>query len=148
MSRDLLLVFGLTGRMSYKDFGKRITEARLALAPVVGKNVSPSALARAMGVSEVTVGRWERGEKEPGLERFARLAAVLGVTPEWLVFGAGERSSGQPPAFRDPKVDQRGRKRARTTEAPPTRTGLVPTQNPAEAEKERKKLGRPRKRRA
>lgn len=46
---------------------------------------SQSALARLVGVSEATVGRWERAEALPDAWDLRQLETVLGVTPEQLL---------------------------------------------------------------
>jgi transcriptional regulator with XRE-family HTH domain len=48
-------------------------------------HLSQSAVARAVGVSHVSYGAWERGTTGIGLQHIARLAAVLGVPVDYLL---------------------------------------------------------------
>ena len=57
----------------------RLTEVRAAR-----RIPSMSALARAMGLSASTVSRWEDGSSAPDPETLTRLAAFLGVRPEFF----------------------------------------------------------------
>lgn len=70
-----------------KGFAKRLLQARLDAGARRGKILTQTAVADAMGVSQVTVGRWESGETEPDLSTIAKLARVLGVDPKDLAFG-------------------------------------------------------------
>lgn len=83
--------------MDAKGFGERVRRARLELAARLGRVVTQVEVAERMGVTGVTVGRWEAGAKQPDLETIERLANVLDVTPAWLAFGdAGEREVDPP----------------------------------------------------
>lgn len=66
----------------------RLKQARLDLAAKVGREIKKPEIAQKMGVSPVTVGYWEAGEREPNLDTFVKLAKVLDTTPEWIAFGA------------------------------------------------------------
>lgn len=68
-------------------FGKRALQARLNLAARQGRTVSQTEIGKLMGVSGVSVGRWESGEKEPDLETIVALAQVLQCDVAWLAFG-------------------------------------------------------------
>lgn len=46
-----------------------------------------------LDVSQPTVNRWESGDSEPARAQIEALARALGVTPEWLAFGRGGRTS-------------------------------------------------------
>ena len=70
-----------------KGFAKRLLQARLDAGARRGKILTQTAVADAMGVSQVSVGRWESGETEPDLATIAKLAKVLGVDPRDLAFG-------------------------------------------------------------
>jgi transcriptional regulator with XRE-family HTH domain len=72
--------------------GQRILQARLHMGARRGRAVTQVEVADAMGVQQGTVGRWEKGIKEPDLETIARLAAVLNVDPRWLAFGDSQES--------------------------------------------------------
>ncbi|EEQ12796.1 repressor protein C2 [Yersinia frederiksenii] len=47
-------------------------------------------LAKAIGVSRVSVTKWESGITKPDGENLHRLAQVLSCTPEWLLYGTGD----------------------------------------------------------
>lgn len=86
-------------------FGERVLQARLALAAHLGRPVTQTEVAEAVGVHQVTLGEWERGKKEPKLDTIERLAAVLNVSPAWLAFGEGAPlapHSSFPPASHGP----------------------------------------------
>ena len=64
-----------------KARGRRIRQARRAA------DLLQTELAVRVGVHEVTVSNWERGEREPDLETIARIAAVVGRPDGWIAFG-------------------------------------------------------------
>ncbi|MGE4163840.1 MAG: helix-turn-helix transcriptional regulator [Vicinamibacterales bacterium] len=70
----------------------RILQARLDYQARTGKPLSIEALAERFNVSGVTVGRWERGERMPGLEQIERLAAELGTGVELAPGGVGRHA--------------------------------------------------------
>lgn len=78
----------LMGNTSHPTFGKRVLQARLNLAAKRGRPVTQQEIADALGVTGVTVGRWEGDRKEPDLATISQLAQVLEVDPKWLAFGA------------------------------------------------------------
>jgi len=65
-------------------FESRIRQARERLG------WSQADLARRMHVAQPTVSGWEAGKKSPRVRILARLAALLGVSFEWLSTGRGE----------------------------------------------------------
>lgn len=65
----------------------RIHRARLRLQAELGREVTTGEVGTALGVTGVTVARWERGEREPDLATIARLADVLRTSPAHLAFG-------------------------------------------------------------
>ena len=67
--------------------GGRISRARDAL------DLSTAQLARRLGVKSDTVNAWESDRSEPRANRLMMLAGVLGVSPAWLISGAGESPS-------------------------------------------------------
>lgn len=73
--------------MSAKGFGDRLAKARFGKAARTGRTVTQVAVAKAIGVTSTTIGRWESGEKEPALAVIEKLATVLGVDPCYLAFG-------------------------------------------------------------
>ncbi|MFB2702643.1 LexA family protein [Aeromonas veronii] len=64
----------------------RIFSRRTAL------NLSKTALAKAIGVSDVSVGKWESGLNQPKGRYLNDLAAALGVTVDWLLGGGSDGS--------------------------------------------------------
>ena len=51
-------------------------------------------LAAKSGVSKQSIGRFERGERSPKIQAAEKLAAVLAVDPQWLLFGTGKAPPG------------------------------------------------------
>lgn len=64
--------------MSDNIFGQRLKALR-------DGRMTQEELARQVGVSWVTVSRWERGEHEPPLQMLRRIADALGVQPSELL---------------------------------------------------------------
>ena len=84
--------------MDAKAFGQRVLRARLELGALATpvRQVTQSEIGAALGVTGVTVGRWEAGAKEPDLDTITRLARVLRVRAAWLAFGDGPmREAGE-----------------------------------------------------
>jgi transcriptional regulator with XRE-family HTH domain len=81
--------------LASSTFGERVLKARLFKAARLGRPLSQQEVANAMGVTNVTVGRWEADLKEPSLETIARLAQVLDVEVAWLAFGVGDSRVGE-----------------------------------------------------
>ncbi|MFM2484433.1 LexA family protein [Celerinatantimonas yamalensis] len=50
-------------------------------------------LAKAVGVSHVTISQWERGDTTPKGSNLYQLAKVLNCSAEWLLYGLGEMPS-------------------------------------------------------
>jgi transcriptional regulator with XRE-family HTH domain len=75
------------GETPQETFAQRVFRARLRLQAELGREVSTTDVGALLGVSGVTVGRWERGDRTPDLEMIAKLAEALRTTPEWLAFG-------------------------------------------------------------
>ena len=71
-----------------EEMGRRIRQGRLELSAREGKALTQGDIAERLGVAQSTVGRWEAGLKEPGLETIRRIAELFGMTPEYLAFGA------------------------------------------------------------
>ena len=82
-----------------QTFGWRIRQARRRLSLERGRDVTQADIAELLGVTSVTVARWESDVKSPDYDTAARLAAALGVAAGWLVFGEGamERPPLTPP---------------------------------------------------
>ena len=61
------------------SFGSQMIQVRKE------QGMSQDALAQALGATPTTVGRYERDEVKPSIEMAARIAAVLGVSLDFLV---------------------------------------------------------------
>ncbi|MBC7283984.1 helix-turn-helix transcriptional regulator [Hoeflea sp.] len=64
--------------------GGRITRAR----DLAGLTLSDAA--SHIGVTDETLGEWESDRSEPRANKIMTLAGVLGVSPAWLISGAGD----------------------------------------------------------
>ncbi|PDO81913.1 LexA family transcriptional repressor [Kosakonia sacchari] len=62
----------------------RIRARRLQL------DVTQQSLAKKLGVSRVSVTKWENGTTKPDGENLHQLAYALATTPEWILYGKGE----------------------------------------------------------
>lgn len=62
----------------------RIRARRLQL------DVTQQSLAKKLGVSRVSVTKWENGTTKPDGENLHQLAYALSTTPEWILYGKGE----------------------------------------------------------
>ncbi|ABO89689.1 repressor [Aeromonas salmonicida subsp. salmonicida] len=84
----------------------RIFSRRTAL------NLSKTALAKAIGVSDVSVGKWESGLNQPKGRYLNDLAAALGVTVDWLLAGSGDGPEQPIPGYHnvEPAVIPQGRR--------------------------------------
>lgn len=56
--------------------------------------LSKTALAKAVGVADVSVGKWESGQNQPKGRYLNDLAAALGVSVDWLLTGKEEGTAG------------------------------------------------------
>ncbi|MEM1414118.1 MAG: helix-turn-helix transcriptional regulator [Myxococcota bacterium] len=65
--------------------GLRISEAMLAAG------VSSKELQEALGLGRTAVWRYITGRAVPPRDRAAKMAEVLGTTPDWLLHGVGQR---------------------------------------------------------
>ena len=52
--------------------------------------LTQAALADALGISQPTVNRWERGEGEPSAAQLTAIAGATGTSPEWLAFASAK----------------------------------------------------------
>jgi transcriptional regulator with XRE-family HTH domain len=71
--------------------GGRITRAR----DLAGLTLEDAA--SRIGVTDETLAEWESDRSEPRANKIMTLAGVLGVSPAWLISGAGE--APQPPGI-------------------------------------------------
>ena len=69
-------------------FGGRLSTARDAAG------VELYALANHLGVTQETLTAWETDRSEPRANRLVNLAGILGVSPMWLMTGAGDGPAG------------------------------------------------------
>lgn len=77
------------------DISKRLKTIR-------GK-LSQEDFAKVMGVSKMTVGRWERGERAPDFENLHKILDIFpNVSPAWLLSGEGPMNKG------DQEIEQEG----------------------------------------
>ncbi len=87
---------------------------------MVGKNIrhfreaaglSQEALAEKLGVTRQAVSNWELGKTEPDIETLHRIADVLGVTIEEIIYGYERKTTvihNHPVTERVEKVSSRG----------------------------------------
>jgi transcriptional regulator with XRE-family HTH domain len=73
-----------------RGLGRRLFQARHALSATLGYTVSQTAVAKALGTTGTSIGRYEAGLKVPDLLMIERLALVLRTTPCFLAFGCRE----------------------------------------------------------
>ena len=73
--------------MDGRGFGQRLLQARLTYSARLGRMVTQTEVGEKLGITGTSVGRYEKEEKEPTLETFARLAKLYGVSPCFLCFG-------------------------------------------------------------
>lgn len=66
------------------EMNERIKARRMQL------NMTQQSLAKMLGVSRVSVTKWETGVTKPDGENLHMLAKSLDVSPEWLLFGGNE----------------------------------------------------------
>ncbi len=72
-----------------RAFGRRVLQARLELGArqTPPRSISQDEIGAAMGVTGAAVSSWESAVAEPGRDKLARLATILGVRAGWLAFG-------------------------------------------------------------
>lgn len=85
---DLQQNVAMTEKSRVAALGARIARAREA------KQLSQSALGKRINQSQSAISFWEKGEREPGREIVARIAADLGVSFQWLELGDSYDTSG------------------------------------------------------
>jgi transcriptional regulator with XRE-family HTH domain len=56
--------------------------------------LSQSAFGTLLGVSQASIGNYEKGERFPDSAFIKNVCTSFGVTADWLIFGAGENKSG------------------------------------------------------
>ena len=70
--------------MIKETFSERIRRVRKS------RGLTQAELAERLNISEMTVRRWEAGQRSPRIEATQKLAEVLGTTPEELLSGNPE----------------------------------------------------------
>lgn len=78
-----------------RGLGRRLFTARHALSAQLGYSVSQTAVAKALGTTGTSIGRYEAGLKVPDLLMIERLAMVLRTTPCFLAFGCDDCAGGR-----------------------------------------------------
>lgn len=68
------------------------------------KRLTQGQLGKAVGVSDVTVGYWERDQNTPGGLKLSKLASVLGVSETYLLYGKEDESNIAPAPIGSMKV--------------------------------------------
>ena len=63
------------------DFGENIRKQRLK------KGMTQSTLAAFLGVSDITVSRYETGQRKPDTETLFKIAEILNIPWSYLIFG-------------------------------------------------------------
>ena len=81
--------------MKQQTFGKTIASLRKE------KNMTQSELAEQMGVTDKAVSKWERDLSCPDVASLPRLAEILGVTIDELMFANGEAAKPEKSELRD-----------------------------------------------
>lgn len=70
-----------------RGLGPRLLQARLDYSARVGRVVTQTEVGKRLHTTGTTIGRYEKGEKEPTLATIAKLAHLYGVSPCWLCYG-------------------------------------------------------------
>lgn len=68
-------------KITYMNIHSRIKAQRLV------HGLTQESLAKKLGINRVSISQWERGDTSPKGNNLVRLAEILGVKPEWLLFG-------------------------------------------------------------
>ncbi|EAA9320522.1 helix-turn-helix domain-containing protein [Salmonella enterica] len=68
--------------------------------------MTQKALAKALGLSDVSVSQWERDDSEPTGKNLFALCKVLQCSPTWVLYGDDEQKP-EPPLFVAPALDER-----------------------------------------
>lgn len=69
------------------EFAKRLKYQRQR------RGLNQQQIAKAMGVSQVSVSNWERGVKEPNFSRLVKLSKLFGQTTDYMLGVSDEDSS-------------------------------------------------------
>lgn len=68
--------------------------------------MTQKALAKALGLSDVSVSQWERDDSEPTGKNLFALSKTLQCSPTWILYGDDEQNP-EPPLFVTPELDER-----------------------------------------
>lgn len=60
------------------------------------RNFDQSEFAEIMGVTRITVCRWENRVLIPHMKKIKLMAFIFKLTPEWILYGEGERHGRSP----------------------------------------------------
>lgn len=85
---------GAAPALMSSGLGRRLFQARHAMSSSMGYDVTQTAVAKAIGTTGTSIGRYEAGIKVPDLEMIERLAMVLRTTPCYLAFGCQHAHTG------------------------------------------------------
>lgn len=77
-------------------FGARLAQLRRQKAADEGRDIEKQTVAKAVGVSKASYGRYEAGLSMPDEEIMGKLADYFGVTRSWLHYGEGQRTPAPP----------------------------------------------------
>ncbi len=94
-------------------FGRRLAQERRHKAVRDQCDILKKDVAKAVGASESSVGRWEAGLIMPEEPMILQLAKYYGVTPAWLRYGTEPREAPADDAAEDPRPTARGVKHKR-----------------------------------
>lgn len=82
-----------------QSFSDRLAQERRHKAVRDCRDVLKKDVAKAIGTSESSVGRWESGANMPDEDMIERLARYFGVTPAWLRYGQPPRDVEEIPTL-------------------------------------------------
>lgn len=79
--------------LNYKD---RIDIAYRIMCIRTNREFTQTEFAEIMGVSKLTVTRWENRYQLPRMEKIRLMAFIFKLTPEWILYGEGESNERSP----------------------------------------------------
>ncbi|WP_080226962.1 helix-turn-helix domain-containing protein [Salmonella enterica] len=68
--------------------------------------MTQKALAKTLGLSDVSISQWERDDSEPTGKNLFALSKALQCSPTWILYGDDEQNP-EPPLFVTPELDER-----------------------------------------
>lgn len=92
-----------------QEFGARLAQERRLKAAQEERDILKKDVAKTLGTSESTYGRWEAGLVMPDDDTMVTLANYFGVTPSWLRYGQAPRrlAESNGAASPDPAKDRK-----------------------------------------